>query len=810
MSQKVADDASERRQWFGVFLPNPALDTHQREARQWAADVGAILCVAVIVLIALMNLLARRWPWMPLDNFPNFYVIFFALFPIVWSIYLWLGRRERILSYFFVFSLLGSNVGVWLNGANVAGTLLVIIVTARLILPRHHAWRIMLAFLASFLVYYFGRHEIDVTQAPLVYRVIVSSIVVFCVLDTIIAHAASGRTLSHLAGMRQLWLVTGLTTVGIWVLGSLTTFAMHPLIVVTFIAVSLSWWIAERFMPPTHAMLLFAMIGLVMQSVQAVIGGMLALPYVALTVMALFLALPLSLFIVSSAFLIVLNTSMYVLHDDLVLNALYSRFVLGAFFCVPMVMVVHDFYLPGQGQGVAQLFRSADDRRRFLQRCAFGLLSVVVLLLPVFIAYPSDATAVVFMTTSHGWFWWWMIIMTLGLISALLTMSEQRRRQLAELLQQAKEDDAMKTAFVVNMSHDIRSPMNGLLGLQQVLALDSSLSNDVRRRLDSIKKSSEQLLHLVDDISDIGRIERGELIIHLVPFDLSALVAGQLEAKRRVAAKAGVILAEDLQIPDACMALGDSFRLAQLIDNLVGNAIKFSPHGRVDIRVQYQAEQLLVVVADTGIGMDQDTLSRVFTRFEQGDVGYTKRFQGLGLGLAIASEITQRMGGTLQAESQLGAGSVFTLRLPLPHMVGNDSPMAEQQHASTDELKAKTLLIVDDDPLSLVALESLLRDTAGALYLAHDGHAALDYLKQYPIDIVVTDIAMPVMDGQQLLLAMRQQHYCQPVVAITGHATANELAHFQTLGFAHVMSKPLQLPSLLAVLHDVMQGPQDA
>jgi two-component system, sensor histidine kinase len=791
------------RRWFGFVLPNPLLDDAQRDARYWAADITAAMSGLLLLLFAMINLLAGRWPWASFEIFKGFFLLTFVFYLMVWGLYRRLGRRESLLFFFFMVLLLATVVGFSVNGETATGSLLLGVVLARMLMPRHRAWWICLSAFSMTLIYWLGISHIDLERSALIYRVLAVTLVLFTVMDGVYSRASQGLAVSHLTGMRRLWLVTGVTTLCIWILGQLIDFPMNPVVVITFIGIALLWFAAERLLKPHIALFIVALVGFVMQSYQALNAGSLALPYTVLPVLAMSLAFPLGLFIIGTVAIVVLNSSLYIMHDYLNLDSLYARFVLCAFFCMPLAMLVHGFFVPSVMQPLTNMLRDNTCRQRFFKRTLLGLGAILILISPVLIAMPTESFLVRFMSSSISWFWWWSIALTVIMVSAILVIRIKRRQELSQLLVLAQQDNELKSMFVENMSHDIRTPMNGLLGMLQVLELDTSLSDQVAKRLTTIKQSSMQLLHLVDDISDIGRIERGELQIHVEPFDLSAWLIGQLDLQRQKALKAGVVLLIDRQIDIPCWVVGDAFRLGQILDNLVGNAIKFSPGGVVQIDLRFRSGIFELRVADDGIGMDKATLARIFNRFEQGDVGYTKRFQGLGLGLTIVSELLQLMGGELQADSTPGEGSVFKVCLPLPVAQPIDS--VPSMPFSEPLLASLAVLVVDDDELNVLALEAMLSGAVAQVFKAQRGHEALECLAQHPIDVVIADIDMPEMNGEQLLHLVKQQ-YAVPVIAITGHVTTDELQCFQRIGFEVVLSKPLQRQHLLDTLARVGEG----
>ncbi len=386
----------------------------------------------------------------------------------------------------------------------------------------------------------------------------------------------------------------------------------------------------------------------------------------------------------------------------------------------------------------------------------------------------------------------------------VLTRRRREQEDLARHLDAARADaeaaSAAKTSFLANMSHELRTPFNGLLGmltLLEVSPLDAEQSDHLR----TARQSATHLLHLLNDILDLTKLESGQLSLQPEPTDLRRVLGDARDLMLLTSEAKGLDLRLELatELPDAVLA--DEMRLRQIVLNLLNNAIKFTDRGQVQLRAAWREEQLVIQVLDTGIGMDAATLGRLFQRFMQGDNGTAKRFGGSGLGLEISRNLARMMGGDITAQSQPLQGSCFTVELPLPRCAMPASTVADTT-ADTGG-RALEVLVVDDQAVNRKLMQRLLARMGHRVRLAAEGAQALEAVRQQKPDLVLMDLHMPVLDGLQATQAIRAlpaPAASVPVVALTADAFRETRERLLAGGMDGFLAKPVQLPELQALL----------
>jgi signal transduction histidine kinase len=324
----------------------------------------------------------------------------------------------------------------------------------------------------------------------------------------------------------------------------------------------------------------------------------------------------------------------------------------------------------------------------------------------------------------------------------------------AERTAQAEAANVAKSQFLANMSHEIRTPLNAILGLTQILEREP-LTEDQHDLISKISSSGNGLLHIINDILDFSKIEAGQFQLDVQPFDLGVVNdVGQLlthsAGMKSLTLRCG--MAEAL----AGHWIGDGLRLKQILLNLLGNAIKFTEAGQVSLRVSSVTssagdERLRFEINDTGIGVDGETLSRLFRPFTQADIRTTRRYGGTGLGLSISKRLVEMMGGGIGADSEPGRGSTFWFEVPLARASHAATPAEPRPgpKSSGPRLPGLRVLAVDDNRINLFMLERALKLEGATVRMAGDGQQALDILQAAPgdFDVVLMDVQMPVMDG---------------------------------------------------------------
>jgi signal transduction histidine kinase/ligand-binding sensor domain-containing protein/ActR/RegA family two-component response regulator len=392
----------------------------------------------------------------------------------------------------------------------------------------------------------------------------------------------------------------------------------------------------------------------------------------------------------------------------------------------------------------------------------------------------------------------------------------QRTRELLAAKNQAESATRTRGAFLANMSHEIRTPLNAVLGMTE-LVLDSDLDQRQRDLLETVHASGRSLLALINDILDFSKIDAGKLTLEHDPFDLKQCVdrvAGLLRVK---AHEKGLAL--ELQVDPACPVdvVGDVVRLQQVLTNLMGNAIKFTEHGRVTLRVEpgtgldwgAGSVPLRFSVMDTGIGIEPAKQRAIFEAFEQADGSITRRFGGSGLGLSITRSLVVLMGGELDVESRPGEGSTFRFEAPFelaPVLSKRTSPAGEAAATLPEGLG---ILVAEDNPVNRKLATLMLEGMGHRVETVEDGLQALARLATGDVDLVLMDVQMPGMDGLEATRTIRRREEAAgsprlPVVALTARAMADDRQACLEAGMDAFVPKPIQRTELVAAMADAL------
>ncbi|WP_419317407.1 ATP-binding protein [Caulobacter sp. ErkDOM-E] len=378
-----------------------------------------------------------------------------------------------------------------------------------------------------------------------------------------------------------------------------------------------------------------------------------------------------------------------------------------------------------------------------------------------------------------------------------------RTEQLERLSEEAQVANRAKSQFLAMVSHEMRTPLNAILGEGQLLAREA-LTPPQRQRLGVMKTASRVMRQLIDDILDISQIEAGGLQLRLNVFSLENLVSDIRELHQPLARERGLSLTISLQPDLARFRRGDGDRLAQLLANLISNALKFTRQGGVTVKITGDDHRLQIAVIDTGIGIAAKDHEAIFERFVQVDNSSTRRVGGIGLGLAICREISERMGGSLKVTSALGIGARFDFEAPVPSVISSEAPIEDEVGEFAGEAPA-SLLVVDDNPVNRRILAALVEPFGVTCGFAVSGREAVAAWRAQPWDAIFMDVHMPDMDGVEATRTIRREEALAgaariPIFAVTASVLNHEVESYLRAGMDGVLPKPIEAAALASTL----------
>jgi len=379
----------------------------------------------------------------------------------------------------------------------------------------------------------------------------------------------------------------------------------------------------------------------------------------------------------------------------------------------------------------------------------------------------------------------------------------ERTRTLAEEKERSAAASRAKSVFLATMSHEIRTPLNGVLGFAS--HLEERLQDPLNRgSATRIREAAQTLARIVNDVLDASRIESGQVNLEAKPFAVAEVLRSAASLHRAEAQAKGLLFTEEIQVPAGLILEGDPMRIQQVVHNLLANAVKFTARGLVGlVAVATPAEpgrhRLVVEVRDTGIGMTDEQRQRIFQPFSQGDATIHQRFGGTGLGLYMARQFIEAMGGRIEVESRPGEGAVFRFEVTLA-----EAPAGALQPTASEVSPGKLqILVVDDGLLNRAMLRALLTQDGHEVDEAETGRGALAKVEERAYDVILMDLGLPDMSGLDVARAVRGgpgPNRNTPMVAVTGMAFDSDVQATREAGMNEHLAKPVSAPELRRVL----------
>jgi PAS domain S-box-containing protein len=388
-------------------------------------------------------------------------------------------------------------------------------------------------------------------------------------------------------------------------------------------------------------------------------------------------------------------------------------------------------------------------------------------------------------------------------IASDITVQKENEFELRAAKDKAQESDQLKSAFLANLSHEIRTPMNGIIGFSGLLTREATNNANSKHYVEIINKCNEQLLHIIDDLVDISKIEANQMQLNEQECNISALIEDlyviYTQELEKLCKNSVQLIRKynPAQIGDVIMT--DEYRLRQILMNLMHNAVKFTNNGHIAIGYQKTNDNLIrFFVEDTGIGIPEKQIQNLFKPFRQLDNTTTKIFGGSGLGLSICKGLVRLMGGTISVDSIWGEGSVF--HFSIPYHLPKTQPSPPKTHKTKEEsqrLDGANVLIVEDDDMSYAFLEEYLSSTGMEVIRASSGIEAIEKTEKFNPELIIMDIRLPLMNGLEATRKLREKGIRVPIIAQTAYAMSEDKEICLDAGCDDYISKPIHKELLL-------------
>ncbi|MFA0014918.1 response regulator [Vibrio lentus] len=382
----------------------------------------------------------------------------------------------------------------------------------------------------------------------------------------------------------------------------------------------------------------------------------------------------------------------------------------------------------------------------------------------------------------------------------------ERTAELVNARKEAEEANKAKSEFLAMMSHELRTPLNAIIGLIDTLK-STALTQDQQSILLNMSTSSELLLAIISDVLDFSKIESGCFSLAPQWNNVRDTVTFVLSEQRKAADSKGLALTVTTDIPEDELHYIDQSRLAQILFNLIGNAIKFTERGQVHVSIKYQQSSFYITVEDSGIGISAQQLSSLFSPFVQADSTITRRFGGTGLGLAITKRLVELMRGRIFVNSELGQGSKFEVQLPVSTRVVCDKTNRQNDLQIQEQPRSRySVLVVEDNPTNQMVIKLILTRQGHEVFIASNGEEAIGFIEKDSdsIDIILMDVSMPVMDGLTTTKYMREANIQTPIVALTAHTSVEDRFSCLDVGMNDFVTKPVRTKEITEAIDRLM------